>query len=456
MERLLRPLALVALTSGLAYAQNDECTSPVGVGLGVSPFDTTAATQSATPWPCASFGGPDLWFTYTAQSSADVLLETCGSGYDTALEVLSGPCSALVSETCNDDACGLQSRIVVAAPAPGDVILFRIGGFNGATGAGTLTVTEQPGPPVPPPATPGCVETLFAANGGGSPGGAMYFDVTASQPVLVDHLLTNYLASPSTPVGVSVYTTPGTYLGNESNLSAWTLAATDDGTAVAGGFDEPTVIRLASPLAIPAGTTGVALLAIGSGHAYTNGNGSNQTAVGTDGNLVLELGAASNVPFGAATFTPRVWNGRLCPIPSPPIGTPYCAAQPNSTGSAASIAATGSNFAAANDVTLVASGMPANRLGLFVASETQAATPVASGTLCLGGTLIRFQGPGQLRQSDANGAFALRIDTSALPAGLPTPILPGDTWNFTAWYQDTAPGGATTANFTDGVSVGFQ
>lgn len=451
MDRLLRPLALAALTSGLASAQNDECTSPASVGLGATPFDTTTATLSATPWPCAAGGGPDLWFTYTAQSSDDVLLETCGSGYDTVLEVLSGPCGALVSEACNDDACGLQSRIVVAAPAPGDVILFRIGGFNGAAGAGTLTVTELPGP-----ATPGCVETLFAANGGGAPGGALYFDVSASQPVLIDHLLTNYLASPFTPVGVEVYTTPGTYFGNESDPSVWTLAAMDDGTAVAGGFDEPTVVRLASPLAIPAGTTGVALVAIGSGHAYTNGNGSNQSAVGMDGNLSLELGAASNVPFGAAVFTPRVWNGRLCPIPSPPIGTPYCAALPNSTGGTASIAATGSNVAAANDVTLVASGLPANRLGLFVAGDAQTATPVASGTLCVGGALIRFQGPGQLRQSDANGAFALRIDTSALPAGVPTAILPGDTWNFTAWYRDTTPGGASTANFTDGVSVGFQ
>ena len=140
----------------------------------------------------------------------------------------------------------------------------------------------------------------------------------------------------------------------------------------------------------------------------------------------------------------------------PAIGTNYCTAVPNSTGGAASISATGSRTASDNDLTLTASGMPAMQFGIFLTSTTQAATPVASGTLCVGGNIIRFQGPGQVLQADANGEFSLQVDTQSLPAGIPTPIVAGDTYNFTAWFRDTDPMAGNTANFTDGYEITFQ
>ena len=33
-------------------------------------------------------------------------------------------------------------------------------------------------------------------------------------------------------------------------------------------------------------------------------------------------------------------------------------------------------------------------------------------------------------------------------------VMPGDTWNFVAWYRDVNP--SNTSNFTDGLSVTFQ
>ena len=41
-------------------------------------------------------------------------------------------------------------------------------------------------------------------------------------------------------------------------------------------------------------------------------------------------------------------------------------------------------------------------------------------------------------------------------AGSPPPhtVLPGDTWNFQAWFRDMNPG--PTSNFTDGVAVTFR
>jgi len=144
-----------------------------------------------------------------------------------------------------------------------------------------------------------------------------------------------------------------------------------------------------------------------------------------------------------------------CPGTTGTIGTAYCPATVNSTGAAASITAEGQISAAANDVTLTAADMPAFQFGIFLTSETQGMAPVASGTLCLGGTVVRFQGPGQILQANANGEFSLQIDTTAIPAGVPTPIQAGDTWNFQAWFRDTNPMGPT-ANFTNGVSVAFN
>ena len=172
----------------------------------------------------------------------------------------------------------------------------------------------------------------------------------------------------------------------------------------------------------------------------------------------VTVGAAGTVEImtDIATTFDTLSGLQLVPAGGPvTLGTNYCTAQPNSTGSAAAISATGSATAADNDVTLHATGVPPMQFGIFITSETQAATPLASGTLCVGGNIVRFQGPGQIRQADANGEYSLQIDTTALPAGVPTPILPGETWNFTTWFRDLDPMVGNTANFSDGVSIDF-
>lgn len=168
--------------------------------------------------------------------------------------------------------------------------------------------------PAAPMAAQTCLSTTFASNNGGSVGGAVYFDVTAVANVLVVSLDMNYSAVAGTAVGVDVYTTPGTSVGNETNFAAWTLVGTDNGAATSAGTNLPTPITLASPVLLNAGSHGVALVARGSAHRYTNGNGANQTY--SDAFLTLQLGQASNVPFTAGIFTPRVFNGTICYNPA--------------------------------------------------------------------------------------------------------------------------------------------
>ena len=144
----------------------------------------------------------------------------------------------------------------------------------------------------------------------------------------------------------------------------------------------------------------------------------------------------------------------------PALGTNYCGpAVPNSTGSSSSISATGSVVVATNNMGLTASNLPNNSFGFFLTSRTQGLVlqPGGSqGRLCLGGSIGRYVGPGQIKNSGAMGSFslALNLNQTPTPTGL-VAIVTGETWNFQAWHRDSI-GGVATSNFTDGLSATFQ
>ena len=138
------------------------------------------------------------------------------------------------------------------------------------------------------------------------------------------------------------------------------------------------------------------------------------------------------------------------------LGNNYCGpAVPNSSGMGAVISATGIAVAAHNDLTLTASQMPVDKFGYLLASQTQGfvAGPGGSqGNLCLGGTIGRFTQ--QIRSTGSTGMFSIDVDLTAIPTSPPHSVMPGETWNFQAWFRDVNPQG--TSNFTDGVSIQFM
>ncbi|MEM9802815.1 MAG: hypothetical protein AAGA20_20995 [Planctomycetota bacterium] len=139
-------------------------------------------------------------------------------------------------------------------------------------------------------------------------------------------------------------------------------------------------------------------------------------------------------------------------------GINYCNAAPNSTGQTARMSATGSPVVAQNDVTIACDRMPVNAFAFFLTSQVQGfvMNPGGSaGNLCLGGQIGRFVGPGQILSTGLAGMVSLDLDLSQLPSPTgPIAVQPGDTWNFTAWFRDTGPSGATS-NFGDGLSIDF-
>ncbi|HEX5051937.1 MAG TPA: hypothetical protein VFZ65_09210 [Planctomycetota bacterium] len=145
--------------------------------------------------------------------------------------------------------------------------------------------------------------TPFASNNGGSVGGAVYFDVTVANALYLDGLALNTSAAAGTSLMVDVYRTAlgGSWVASAANPAAW--IAETAGFGVAAGADVPSAIELNSPFLLSPGSYGLAIVAHGFGHRYTNGaNGF------SDANLGIAAGAASNVPFAGAILQPRTAN----------------------------------------------------------------------------------------------------------------------------------------------------
>ena len=140
---------------------------------------------------------------------------------------------------------------------------------------------------------------------------------------------------------------------------------------------------------------------------------------------------------------------------SPAIGTSYCdPAVPNSSGAPGAMSGAGSELAANNDVTLIASDLPPSQFGYFITSQTSGfvAGPGGSqGNLCLGGTVGRYIS--DVASSGLAGTLLLRIDLNDMPSPVQTVVLPGETWHFQAWHRDQNP--TSTSNFTNGLAVSF-
>ncbi len=157
--------------------------------------------------------------------------------------------------------------------------------------------------------TPGDLQTLFAGGNNGSPGGAVYFDMTVgAEDIEIDSFDMN--TAQTGPFTMDVYVFEGTYVGNQGNPAPWGAAvATGSGTGAGVGL--PSTATLDVPVTMSAGTTYAVALVFDAthSHTYTNGDGTNQNY--SNGDITLDLGSASNVPFTNPIFDPRVWNGSV-------------------------------------------------------------------------------------------------------------------------------------------------
>ncbi len=140
-------------------------------------------------------------------------------------------------------------------------------------------------------------------------------------------------------------------------------------------------------------------------------------------------------------------------VDCPGVGSPYCDANPNSSGAPALLLAEGSPLLSDNNLTLLGASLPPGKFGYLLMSLTQDFQPLiggSQGNLCLGGSIVRFAKDAFIIAPDGTASFS--PDLTQLPGG--AQIQPGERWNFQLWFRDSNPG--ATSNFSNGVELLFQ
>ena len=151
------------------------------------------------------------------------------------------------------------------------------------------------------------LNTLTGGVNSGAAGGGIYFDLQVNASVAITQI--DALCSGNTLAGpgqMEVWACPITHGGNLTNPANWTILGSATAPVGPGAM---TSFVLAAPIALPLGTYGIGLRALGFGHGYTTGNGTNQTF--STAELTLQAGAAQNSFLSGSTFTPRVFNGSI-------------------------------------------------------------------------------------------------------------------------------------------------
>ncbi|MCH2137293.1 MAG: hypothetical protein MK101_12075, partial [Phycisphaerales bacterium] len=144
--------------------EGDTCNDAVDAFEGANSFDTSGNSDSGYGEPDDSQcdgtyldwqGSPDHWFRFVAPGDGTATFSTCDAGsYDTSMVLYSGDnCNALSQIACNGDSAGgdgscqeYYSEISFALNG-GETYYVRLGGWQGATGSGTLTISGDFGSP---------------------------------------------------------------------------------------------------------------------------------------------------------------------------------------------------------------------------------------------------------------------------------------------------------------------
>lgn len=120
----------------------DACqgAAPIACGQVVDGNTDDAAPDNA-PECGTGIQAPGEWYTFSGVDG-QVILSTCpNSAYDTRLNVYSGSCGNLVCVTGNDDFPGALCSEVVFDASAGTTYFVLVQGYEGQTGAYTLTMT---------------------------------------------------------------------------------------------------------------------------------------------------------------------------------------------------------------------------------------------------------------------------------------------------------------------------
>jgi hypothetical protein len=155
------------------------------------------------------------------------------------------------------------------------------------------------------PAQAASLSTTFSSNNGQA--GNMFDVTTFGNDLNVTGLDLN-LDSIVSPLTVKLYTKLGSYVGAETDPSAWTLASTNILNSTAG-TDNPTFVDITDFILSANSVTAFYVDAVQTVVNYTNGTAPGQPTF-SNADLSIATGAGKGANFGS-TFSPRTWNGTV-------------------------------------------------------------------------------------------------------------------------------------------------
>jgi len=302
---------------------NDSCANAVCF-TGTTNGSTIGATADAPP---GCFGTPDVWYRYTPALNGTAVFMTCGgiTNYDTVLSAYSGTCAGgLAQLACNDDSCGLLSRISFAVTA-GQTYLVRVAGFIG-TGNFTLTLESGPAPlacPVPScaPANDDCAAAIALPGTSGSVNGTTIDATNDNNSCFATPDVWYTVTNPQCVAGTLDLNTCtsgyDTVLSVHDACGNAAIACNDD--CFIGGVPCQFTLQSCLSLAIPANTTYLVRVAgfSGTGNFTLNYNISypppanndcvNAAAVGAGVTAYTNVGATTDGPSSCGILGSDVW-----------------------------------------------------------------------------------------------------------------------------------------------------
>jgi hypothetical protein len=165
----------------------------------------------------------------------------------------------------------------------------------------------------------------------------VYFnDFVVNVPIQITQIDVNSNSAFGTPGTLDVYYAPGSRVGIETNVSAWTLVAT--ATVTSAGPNLPTVGTLNTAILLPPGNHTLAIQSNGISSYYTGTSGLNYSTAEL---TLLSGGGSANGALGTAICCqPRTWNGSIHYLP----GGSGTVATNTSYGTGCPAAASGSTF----------------------------------------------------------------------------------------------------------------
>jgi len=117
------------------------CTYTSGTTVGAS-YQTNAA-NGGTP-SCASPGAEDVWYSFVAPASGNVVITTqAGTITDGGMSLYSGSCGSWTEVSCSDDVNGLMPEITATGLTPGNTYVVRFWEYSIGTGTFDICISDN-------------------------------------------------------------------------------------------------------------------------------------------------------------------------------------------------------------------------------------------------------------------------------------------------------------------------